>query len=391
MKNKHRRIYFIFFLLTTLAMAIGLTLYGLRDGVSYFYSPSDVAMGKAAKQKTFRLGGVVKKNSIKKTKDGVNFVVTDFVKEIKVAYRGLPPSLFRENSGVIATGQLTDNNGNEFIATDMLAKHDENYMPPEVVKAIKDAGEWRDQDSAKKRDNKMIASFGELAVWLAWVISGLATVVGYAARDPRTIKKQLSFLWSLSTTSCGLILFAFFSLLYVFLASDFSVWLVVKNSHQQLPWFYKIGATWGNHEGSMLLWVLVLSLLAVLLLWLAMARGQSPDNAADSTMNITMARAVATQQLMVFLFSAYMLFTSNPFLRLDAPAGGAAIKAMDLNPLLQDPGLIFHRLLCMAGLLACRQFFPSRLAYCLARTVAKKYRQLWLRCGGGLHNWRLCF
>ena len=150
MKNKYRRIYFIIFLLATVAMAIGLTLYGLRDGVSYFYSPSDVAMGKAAKQATFRLGGVVKKNSIKKTNDRIDFIITDFVKEIKVTYRGLPPSLFRENSGVIATGHLTGNSDNGFIATDMLAKHDENYMPKEVVKALKDAGEWRAEDGGKK-------------------------------------------------------------------------------------------------------------------------------------------------------------------------------------------------------------------------------------------------
>ncbi|MDI9313416.1 MAG: cytochrome c-type biogenesis CcmF C-terminal domain-containing protein [Hydrotalea sp.] len=211
----------------------------------------------------------------------------------------------------------------------------------------------------------MVASFGELAVWLAWLISGVAMVVGYSVpgdgvrgKRNRAIHRAeflWSFLWSLSIASFALIVFAFCSLVYVFLVSDFSVWLVMRNSHQYLPWYYKMGAAWGNHEGSMLLWVLVLSLLAAALWWLTNReltqtivgdkKNFRVDIARFANLSPTIARAVATQQLMVFLFSAYMLFTSNPFLRLDMPAnssGDAAAKGMDLNPLLQDPGLIFH-------------------------------------------------
>ena len=160
MKKKHRRIFFIIFLLVMVGLAVGLTLYGLRDGVSYFYSPSDITNGKAAQQKKFRLGGVVKKHSIKKNSNGINFIVTDFVHEAKVAYRGLPPSLFRENSAVIATGRLVKNNDGTtiFFAEEILAKHDENYMPREVVKSLKDAGQWRDKDRQKNnlKDNSVI-------------------------------------------------------------------------------------------------------------------------------------------------------------------------------------------------------------------------------------------
>ncbi|MDI9313417.1 MAG: cytochrome c maturation protein CcmE [Hydrotalea sp.] len=146
MKIKHRRIYFILFLLVMVGLAVGLTLYGLRDGVSYFYSPTDVKMGKADKVRIFRLGGVVKNNSAKKNSGGIDFVVTDFVNEMAVSYHGLPPSLFRENSGVIATGHLVkgDDGTTIFVANEILAKHDENYMPPEVVKKLKESGEWRD-------------------------------------------------------------------------------------------------------------------------------------------------------------------------------------------------------------------------------------------------------
>ncbi|MGI9461286.1 MAG: cytochrome c maturation protein CcmE [Alphaproteobacteria bacterium] len=143
MKKQHHRLYFILFLLSMVGLAVGLVLYGLRDGVSYFYSPSDIASGKSLHLSKFRLGGVVKKQSIKKTEDGIFFVVTDFVHDTDVMYKGLLPNLFRENSGVIALGQF-DKKNNMFMASDILAKHDENYMPKEVVKALKDSGTWRE-------------------------------------------------------------------------------------------------------------------------------------------------------------------------------------------------------------------------------------------------------
>ncbi len=159
MKNKHRRLYFVLFLLVMVGLALGLVLYGLRDGISYFYTPSDVVSGKhlnrplfsangidSNKPEVFRLGGVVKKNSVKKNTQGLAFVVTDFNHEVGVVYQGLVPNLFRENSGVIATGYMTKNadNQNIFFANDILAKHDENYMPKELTKALKDKGEWRE-------------------------------------------------------------------------------------------------------------------------------------------------------------------------------------------------------------------------------------------------------
>ncbi len=184
----------------------------------------------------------------------------------------------------------------------------------------------------------MIASFGELFLWMAWLTSAFATVVGWRLGQ----KNQLQFLASLTTIIFGLVALGFVCLIYVFITDDFSVWLVVKNSHPSLPWYYKVGAAWGNHEGSMLLWVFVLSGLALLLSRMAqrIGVGMATAKAAGSQHDI-MTRAIACQEMMFFLFAGYLLFTSNPFLRFDAPADGS-IKPMDLNPLLQDPGLIFH-------------------------------------------------
>ena len=105
----------------------------------FFFSPRQVAAGEAPKGKTFRIGGLVKEGSIKREADGVTlrFVITDMEKELTVAYKGILPDLFKEGKGAVAQGKLGE--GDLFVASEVLAKHDENYMPPEATKALDDA------------------------------------------------------------------------------------------------------------------------------------------------------------------------------------------------------------------------------------------------------------
>lgn len=139
--KKKQRLYFILFILSSLALAAGLSLYAMKDNLAYFYSPVEVAdhPRQTAPGHRFRLGGLVKPGSLKKRTDipAVSFTVTDEVKDIRVEYTGILPDLFREGQGVVATGSL--NAEGVFIATELLAKHDEKYMPPEVAKSLERA------------------------------------------------------------------------------------------------------------------------------------------------------------------------------------------------------------------------------------------------------------
>ena len=106
----------------------------------YFYSPTEIANGEAPKVRAFRIGGLVLTDSVKRNPNNlkVNFVLTDTINEIKVIYDGILPDLFREGQGIVANGKMKSDN--IFVADEVLAKHDENYMPPEVAKALEDAG-----------------------------------------------------------------------------------------------------------------------------------------------------------------------------------------------------------------------------------------------------------
>ena len=136
MKPRHRRLIAIVAGLAVFGVAVGLVLYAMRGNLVFFFSPTDVAQHKAPVDRTFRLGGLVVDGSLKRMPDGltVKFVVTDTGKSIPVTYHGILPDLFKEGRGVIAQGKLGPDG--VFRATEVLAKHDENYMPPEAAKAI---------------------------------------------------------------------------------------------------------------------------------------------------------------------------------------------------------------------------------------------------------------
>ncbi len=130
------RFLFVAIILITLILSIFLVLKSLEENVVYFQSPSEInALAKLDKKK-IRVGGMVKKNSISINAKEIKFIITDFKNEINVIYTGAVPNLFAEEKGVVAEGILKDKNF--FIATKILAKHDENYMPPEVKAALEE-------------------------------------------------------------------------------------------------------------------------------------------------------------------------------------------------------------------------------------------------------------
>ena len=128
------RILFIILVLISLILSVFLVLKSLEENVVYFKSPSDIQLLSEVKNKKIRVGGMVKEKSIQIKSNKVNFVITDFKNEINVTYSGVVPNLFSEGKGVVAEGYLKDKSF--FEASKILAKHDENYMPPEVKAAL---------------------------------------------------------------------------------------------------------------------------------------------------------------------------------------------------------------------------------------------------------------
>ena len=130
------RFFFVITILITLVLSTFFILKSLEENVVYFQSPSEIKDFTELKKKKIRIGGMVKKNSISANSNEVNFIITDFKNEINVTYSGVVPNLFEEGKGVVAEGVLKDRNF--FIASKILAKHDENYMPPEVKAALEE-------------------------------------------------------------------------------------------------------------------------------------------------------------------------------------------------------------------------------------------------------------
>jgi cytochrome c-type biogenesis protein CcmE len=131
MKPKNQRLVLVIAALAALLVAVLLAMWGIRDRASYFFTPADIAAGKAEQGRAIRLGGMVETGSVQRQADGVSirFVLTDGKAETPVTYRGFVPDLFREGSGAVAEGRMQ---GGTFLADTILAKHDERYMPPEL-------------------------------------------------------------------------------------------------------------------------------------------------------------------------------------------------------------------------------------------------------------------
>lgn len=137
---RKRKLTYLLLVMLLLSAATALILYALRQNISLFYTPTQVVQGEAAADRPIRVGGMVVKNSIQRGQKGlrVQFTLTDFEQQVVVNYEGILPDLFREGQGVVVTGQL-DASG-QIKASQVLAKHDENYMPPELKSVLKNKG-----------------------------------------------------------------------------------------------------------------------------------------------------------------------------------------------------------------------------------------------------------
>jgi cytochrome c-type biogenesis protein CcmE len=140
-KPRHKRIVLIAAGIAALAVAAWLVLSAFRKNIVFFFTPTQVLSGEAPRNRSFRVGGLVENGSLQRQADGITvaFIVTDTVRRVPVRYRGVLPDLFKEGKGVVAQGTLAAND--VFVADQVLAKHDENYMPPEAAHAVKTAQE----------------------------------------------------------------------------------------------------------------------------------------------------------------------------------------------------------------------------------------------------------
>lgn len=141
--KKKQRMILVAVAVLLLGGATALVMAALSDSVAFFATPTDIAEGKVERDKNFRIGGLVVEGSVGRGGEGaVTFALTDQANEVKVSYQGILPDLFREGQGIVAQGKIgTDGT---FIASEVLAKHDENYMPAEVAESLKQAGMWNE-------------------------------------------------------------------------------------------------------------------------------------------------------------------------------------------------------------------------------------------------------
>jgi cytochrome c-type biogenesis protein CcmE len=145
MTRKRRRLYMLGLFMLGLGTATALTLTAFQDNLVFFYSPTDLQTKHVPPDRTFRLGGLVEPGSVERGSGGnveLHFRITDLDHSVPVVYAGIPPDLFREGQGVVANGKLDA--AGVFHARELLAKHDEKYMPPEVAAALKKSGRWNE-------------------------------------------------------------------------------------------------------------------------------------------------------------------------------------------------------------------------------------------------------
>ncbi len=145
MKPRHKKLLLVVGGLAGLGVAVALVLNAFKDNLVFFFTPTQIVNREAPVERAFRIGGMVQEGSVKRAADGltVEFVVTDRLNSVPVTYRGILPDLFKEGKGVVAQGRLTASGA--FVADQVLAKHDENYMPPEAAQALADAQKIAEQ------------------------------------------------------------------------------------------------------------------------------------------------------------------------------------------------------------------------------------------------------
>ena len=359
MTRKGRRLTLIGVALAIVAFAAGLALYALSDSIVFFYGPSEVLQKNISPGARLRIGGLVKAGSLVKSEgQKAAFTITDNVSNVAVTYQGLLPDLFREGQGVVAEGVLEG--PGQFRADAVLAKHDERYMPREVVDALKKQGRWQEgQEGQGGRSQAVIVEIGHYALTLALALALVQAIVPLWGTW-RGDEGLASVGQSCALGQFAAIALSFGALAQAHLASDFSVLNVTENSHSAMPAIYKFSGVWGNHEGSMLLWVLILAFFGALVA--ALGRGLPP---------ILRANVLAVQGFISAAFLAFILLTSNPFARLSP----APFEGRDLNPVLQDLGLAIHPPLLYLGYVG----FSIVFSFAAAALIEGRIDAAWAR------------
>ena len=346
MTPRRKRLLAIAGVLVGVGLATAVALKAFDNNLQYFYDPSEVVAGKAPTDKSIRVGGMVTKGSVDRKPGSleVQFVITDFAQSVKVSYTGVLPDLFREGQGIIAHGRLRDG---VFVADEVLAKHDEKYMPPEVAKSLKKPAPPRPGGP------HVIPELGTLAMVIALLLSAAQAFFGLVGAH----RNRLSWMQAVTPAVAGVwvfVSFAFGILTYSFIVHDFSVGYVATNSNTELPLMYRVAAVWGAHEGSLLLWIEILATWALLVA----AFSKSLPNAFR-------ARVLGVLGLVGVGFSSFTLLTSSPFTRL-LPA---AAEGADLNPILQDPALAIHPPMLYMGYVGTAVAFAFAVAAMLAGRI----------------------
>ena len=154
MKPRHKRLVIVGGLLLSVGAIAALVFNAFQSNLVFFYTPTQVLASEAPLNRSFRLGGLVEQGSLKRDGVTVDFIVTDTARRVPVRYTGILPDLFKEGKGVVAQGQLL---GSVFVAREVLAKHDENYMPPEAAEALKRAGQMQSQTQPLRSDSVVTA------------------------------------------------------------------------------------------------------------------------------------------------------------------------------------------------------------------------------------------
>ena len=375
MTRKQRRLTIIGGSLAVLAVAAALVLSALRDSIVFFSTPTMVAEKHIQPGKRFRLGGLVQAGSLVRGDNlAVTFKVADGSATLPVSYKGILPDLFREGQGVVAEGAL-DASG-VFKADTVLAKHDENYMPKDVADALKKQGHWKDDYGKIRRrpgnvtrgarrladrtgSAAVIAEAGHYALVLALalaLIQSTLPILGARWRD----SALMNVARSAALAQLLFVAASFAALVTLHVTSDFSVVNVFENSHSLKPLIYKITGVWGNHEGSMLLWVSILALFGGLV---AIFGNNLPLSLR--------AHVLAVQAWIASAFYLFILITSNPFLRIANPP----IEGRDLNPVLQDIGLAVHPPMLYLGYVG----FSISFSFAVAALIEGRIDAAWAR------------
>ncbi len=324
-------------------VAAGLTLFALRDSVVFFYGPTEFAQKAPALGTRLRIGGLVGKGSVTHTGNAtVEFVVTDMSKDVKVTYTGLLPDLFREGQGVVAEGVVEGSN--QFrrryrpgqARRDLHAARGGRRPEEEWTVAPRRRSRRRVPGRQDRHPLRSAACSSKPAItpsswlWPLAIVQSVLPIWGVIRRDATLLGTAVP----VSLGQFALIAYAFACLVEAHVVSDFSLLNVVENSHSMKPLIYKISGVWGNHEGSMLLWVLILALFGALV--------AGVGHGIPETLRAT---TLAVQAWIAGAFLLFILLTSDPFTR----AVPAPFEGQDLNPILQDPGLAIHPPLLYLG------------------------------------------